>query len=309
MTSGIRLFDEEAYLLMAKCWQHLSVYRPTLECTRGRCEDASRFSIVEADEVEPKVICPQEVPLFGRVVAEREGQNMQSQDEPRKAPLQIAGRAKSHDLSALSASIKAQPTQPSRPECSDKPVSDGRRRPRTVADLARFCNDSGGSGGIDGMEVIKRARKKYAESLSQASSSQASSELHRQNGCTAPLDLRQRAALADIIEELKMDPLVKKFFSRPVNVDRYPDYLDKIKPNQPMDLSSVMSNLDANRYNDLGKFVNDVNMVWANAFKYNSENTRAYQAALRAQKQFSSRMQGLDRDSRRSRRSRTPVRQ
>ena len=28
---------------------------------------------------------------------------------------------------------------------------------------------------------------------------------------------------------------------------RYPDYLDKIKPNQPMDLSSVMSNLDANR--------------------------------------------------------------
>ncbi|OLP91801.1 Phospholipase A(1) DAD1, chloroplastic [Symbiodinium microadriaticum] len=90
---------------------------------------------------------------------------------------------------------------------------------------------------------------------------------------------------------------------------RYPDYLDKIKPNQPMDLSSVMSNLDANRYNDLGKFVNDVNMVWANAFKYNSENTRAYQAALRAQKQFSSRMQGLDRDSRRSRRSRTPVRQ
>ena len=151
---------------------------------------------------------------------------MQSQDEPRKAPLQIAGRAKSHDLSALSASIKAQPTQPSRPECSDKPVSDGRRRPRTVADLARFCNDSGGSGGIDGMEVIKRARKKYAESLSQASSSQASSELHRppelwtaiststvevyvhigtcmcrQNGCTAPLDLRQRAALADIIED------------------------------------------------------------------------------------------------------------
>ena len=28
---------------------------------------------------------------------------------------------------------------------------------------------------------------------------------------------------------------------------RYPDYLDKIKPNTPMDLSSVMSNLDANR--------------------------------------------------------------
>ncbi|CAE7569996.1 Brd1 [Symbiodinium sp. CCMP2456] len=306
MTSGIRLFDEEAYLLMAKCWQHLSAYRPTLECTRGRCEDASHFSIVEADEVEPKVICPQQVPLFGRVVAEPcEGQNMQSQDEPRKAPLHIARKAKC-DASAPPASMQAQPT---RPECSDKPISDGRRRPRTVADLARFCNDSDGSGGIEGMEVIKRARKKYAESLSQASSSQVSSEPHRHDGCTAPPDLRKRAALADIIEELKMDPLVKKFFSRPVNVDRYPDYLDKIKPNQPMDLGSVMSNLDANRYNDLGKFVNDVNMVWANAFKYNSENTRAYQAALRAQKQFSSRMQGLDRDSRRSRRSRTPVRQ
>jgi len=303
MTSGIRLFDEEAYLLMSSCWQHLSAERPTLECTRG----SSHFSIVEADEVEPKVICPQEVPLFGRrggVAEPCEGENMQSQDEPRKAPLRVERQATSHETSALPASMQTQPTQPVR---ANKPVSDDRRRPRTVADLARFCDDSAGI--ADGMEVIKRARKKYAESLSQASSSQASSELHRQNACTAPLDLRQRAALADIIEELKMDPLVKKFFSRPVNVDRYPDYLDKIKPNTPMDLSSVMSNLDANRYNALGEFVSDVNMVWANAFKYNVENTRAYQAALRAQKQFSSRMQGLDRDSRRSRRSRTPLRQ
>ena len=97
MTSGIRLFDEEVpseafgiglLILLGRagipthgqvlatsagslCWAgaaesfwHVllidasrSVYRPTLECTRGRCEDASRFSIVEADEVEPKVIC------------------------------------------------------------------------------------------------------------------------------------------------------------------------------------------------------------------------------------------------------------
>ncbi|CAE7501726.1 unnamed protein product [Symbiodinium sp. CCMP2592] len=219
MTSGIRLFDEEAYLLMASCWQHLSAERPTLECTRGRCEDASHFNIVEADEVEPKVICPQEVPLFGRrggVAEPCQGENMQSQDEPRKVPLPIERKATSHETSPLPASMQAQPTQP---VCANKPVSDGRRRPRTVADLARFCDDSAGI--ADGMEVIKRARKKYAESLSQASSSQASSEQHRplelwtafstevyvysrvcrHNACTAPLDLRQRAALADVIED------------------------------------------------------------------------------------------------------------
>ena len=140
---------------------------------------------------------------------------MQSQDEPRKAPLRVERQATSHETSALPASMQTQPTQPVR---ANKPVSDDRRRPRTVADLARFCDDSAGI--ADGMEVIKRARKKYAESLSQASSSQASSELHRppelwtafstvyvcsrvcrQNACTAPLDLRQRAALADIIED------------------------------------------------------------------------------------------------------------
>ena len=99
-----------------------------------------------------------------------------------------------------------------------------------------------------------------------------------------------------------------KFFAKPVNTAKHKDYLEKIAPNKPVDLGTVMANLDGDMYRDLGEVVSDVNMVWENCFKYNKENTRVYQIALRTQKQFSAKVQRLDRDNRTARRSRTPKR-
>ncbi len=89
------------------------------------------------------------------------------------------------------------------------------------------------------------------------------------------------------MEELKkaLDPPLMKmynqepealFFRFPVDPEALgiPDYFDIIK--KPMDLSSIKKKLDAGEYKDPWEFVDDVWLMFENAWTYNKKNSRVY---------------------------------
>lgn len=66
--------------------------------------------------------------------------------------------------------------------------------------------------------------------------------------------------------------------------DGVPDYLDVIK--KPMALSKVRDKLVANKYSNVDKWVNDVNLIWENARKYNGDQTLIACMAMEAKTWF-----------------------
>ena len=53
-----------------------------------------------------------------------------------------------------------------------------------------------------------------------------------------------------------------------------PDYLEIIK--QPMDLSTIKTKLDTGQYSDPWSFVDDVWLMFDNAWLYNKKSSRVY---------------------------------
>ncbi|XP_046875048.1 ATPase family AAA domain-containing protein 2-like isoform X1 [Hypomesus transpacificus] len=78
-----------------------------------------------------------------------------------------------------------------------------------------------------------------------------------------------RLFLRSVTERLAQD---KRFraFSRPVDVEEVPDYTTVIKT--PMDLSTVLANVDSHKYVTVREFANDVDLIWKNALEYNPDS-------------------------------------
>ena len=74
----------------------------------------------------------------------------------------------------------------------------------------------------------------------------------------------------NVTEKMKSYP-ISAFFLEPIDPvrDKLPNYLQIIKPNVPMDLSTVSKNLDSNAYRTIEDWKKDMNMIWANALLYN----------------------------------------
>lgn len=49
-----------------------------------------------------------------------------------------------------------------------------------------------------------------------------------------------------------------------------PDYLLVIK--KPMDLSTLLTNIDEQKYVTVGEFMSDADLIWQNALEYNPDS-------------------------------------
>ncbi|XP_077991613.1 ATPase family AAA domain-containing protein 2-like [Glandiceps talaboti] len=89
--------------------------------------------------------------------------------------------------------------------------------------------------------------------------------LHQQEEMT----MRElRLFLRNILTRLASDRKFK-IFTRPVDLEEVPDYLDVIKT--PMDMSSMMKKIDLHHYNNVKGFLDHVRLICNNALEYNPD--------------------------------------
>ncbi|XP_061676443.1 ATPase family AAA domain-containing protein 2-like isoform X2 [Syngnathoides biaculeatus] len=77
-----------------------------------------------------------------------------------------------------------------------------------------------------------------------------------------------RLFLRDVTNRLSQDKRFKAF-TKPVDLEEVPDYAAVIK--KPMDLSTVLSNIDLHQYVTVKDFLQDVDLIWQNALEYNPD--------------------------------------
>jgi hypothetical protein len=72
---------------------------------------------------------------------------------------------------------------------------------------------------------------------------------------------------------------IARFFREPVDPGRdgAPDYHEKVK--KPMDLGTVLQNLQDEKYPSVDKWRDDMNLVWKNAMTYNGPGTPLFAIA------------------------------
>eukprot|EP00930_Biecheleria_cincta_P039465 TRINITY_DN27131_c0_g2_i1.p1 TRINITY_DN27131_c0_g2~~TRINITY_DN27131_c0_g2_i1.p1 ORF type:complete len:476 (+),score=66.51 TRINITY_DN27131_c0_g2_i1:27-1430(+) len=93
------------------------------------------------------------------------------------------------------------------------------------------------------------------------------------------LSHRERKRLISGLEDLLADPLTLKWFGKPVDLCKYKEYLEKIAPNKPMDLGTVLANLKDEKYDSSSNCLGDLRLVWQNAKTFTSRNSAAYKQA------------------------------
>jgi hypothetical protein len=88
----------------------------------------------------------------------------------------------------------------------------------------------------------------------------------------------QLAFCTDLTKKFLAYP-VARFFRDPVNPTRdcAPDYHEKIK--RPMDLGTVLQNLQEEKYSSVEKWRDDMNLVWKNAMAYNGQGSPLFAIA------------------------------
>ncbi|KAM3965847.1 LOW QUALITY PROTEIN: ATPase family AAA domain-containing protein 2 [Aphomia sociella] len=79
-----------------------------------------------------------------------------------------------------------------------------------------------------------------------------------------------RIFLRDICRKLASNRRFYKF-TKPVDLEEVTDYLDIIK--QPMDLETMMTKVDMHKYNCAKEFLDDIDLICANALEYNPDRT------------------------------------
>ncbi|XP_067468014.1 ATPase family AAA domain-containing protein 2-like isoform X1 [Thunnus thynnus] len=78
-----------------------------------------------------------------------------------------------------------------------------------------------------------------------------------------------RLFLRNVTERLSLDRRFRAF-TKPVDIEEVPDYLMVIK--KPMDLSTLLTNIDEHKYVTVGEFMSDADLIWRNALEYNPDS-------------------------------------
>eukprot|EP00965_Chrysotila_dentata_P253877 6211483-Pleurochrysis_carterae.AAC.2 len=104
-------------------------------------------------------------------------------------------------------------------------------------------------------------------------------------GASAGLSSDDLAHCKAILKELKKKHEAEAFLT-PVDWKALgiPDYPTIIK--RPMDLGTVMQQLDAGNYTSVRKVADDVDLVWTNAMTYNMDGSPIYAAAAKLKARF-----------------------
>ncbi|KAK4337365.1 hypothetical protein RND71_043322 [Anisodus tanguticus] len=111
-------------------------------------------------------------------------------------------------------------------------------------------------------------------STSSAIVSANTTKIQRQKKIFKPDELRQ--ALMPTLEKLYRQDPESLPFRQPVDPDLLfiPDYFDIVK--KPMDLSTIKRKLDTGQYQDPWQYVEDVYLMFENAWLYNKKTSRVY---------------------------------
>ena len=82
--------------------------------------------------------------------------------------------------------------------------------------------------------------------------------------------------LKDIIERLKKEDDIEMVFHQPVDIEGLglEDYSRIIS--KPMDLGTVLKNLDHGQYTKVSHALDDIQLIWDNCKKYNQEGSVKY---------------------------------
>ena len=88
-----------------------------------------------------------------------------------------------------------------------------------------------------------------------------------------------------VIDELRAHPDAV-IFLEPVDPNVYPDYYRKIK--QPIDLSATQAKLDEGKYSNYKQFDSDIELMFANCFKFNAKKTVGHALGLSTEKLYQS---------------------
>ncbi|XP_053190918.1 ATPase family AAA domain-containing protein 2-like [Scomber japonicus] len=78
-----------------------------------------------------------------------------------------------------------------------------------------------------------------------------------------------RLFLRNVTERLSLDRRFKAF-TKPVDIEEVPDYLLVVR--KPMDLSTLLSNIDEQKYVTVSEFMSDADLIWRNALEYNPDS-------------------------------------
>ncbi|KAM8841468.1 ATPase family AAA domain-containing protein 2-like isoform 2-T2 [Spinachia spinachia] len=78
-----------------------------------------------------------------------------------------------------------------------------------------------------------------------------------------------RLFLRYVTESLAQDRRFKAF-AKPVDTEEVPDYTLVVK--EPMDLSTLLTNIDEQKYVTVEEFVSDADLIWRNALEYNPDS-------------------------------------
>ncbi|XP_074468551.1 ATPase family AAA domain-containing protein 2-like isoform X4 [Sebastes fasciatus] len=78
-----------------------------------------------------------------------------------------------------------------------------------------------------------------------------------------------RLFLRNVTERLSLDRRFKAF-SKPVDTEEVPDYVLVVK--KPMDFSTLLTNIDVQKYVTVNDFMSDVDLIWKNALEYNPDS-------------------------------------
>jgi hypothetical protein len=79
--------------------------------------------------------------------------------------------------------------------------------------------------------------------------------------------------IKDIIDRLKKEDNIEMVFHQPVDIEGLglKDYLTIIS--KPMDLGTVLKNLDDGQYLKVSNALDDIQLIWDNCKKYNQEGS------------------------------------
>ncbi|XP_071355608.1 ATPase family AAA domain-containing protein 2-like isoform X2 [Trachinotus anak] len=78
-----------------------------------------------------------------------------------------------------------------------------------------------------------------------------------------------RLFLRNVTERLTLDRRFKAF-TKPVDIEEVPDYLMVVR--KPMDLSTLLTNIDEHKYVTVSEFMSDADLIWRNALEYNPDS-------------------------------------
>ncbi|XP_041867778.1 ATPase family AAA domain-containing protein 2-like isoform X2 [Melanotaenia boesemani] len=78
-----------------------------------------------------------------------------------------------------------------------------------------------------------------------------------------------RLFLRNVTERLMLDRRFK-VFTKPVDIEKVTDYFMVIK--KPMDLSTLLTNIDEHQYITVSEFMSDADLIWQNALEYNPDS-------------------------------------